>query len=59
MRVGFDLIAGPNNDAIGRTFLIAPAILIPLGIVILQTPLMPRACGHTARLHRSRRERLG
>jgi hypothetical protein len=43
LRVGFDLIAGPNNDAIGLSFLTAPAILIPLGIVILQTLLMSRA----------------
>jgi hypothetical protein len=48
LRVSFDLIAGPNNDGIGRAFLIAPAILIPLGIVILQTPLVARAYGYTA-----------
>ncbi len=46
LRVGFDLIAGPNNDAIGRAFLIAPAILTLVGIVILQTPLIPRADGY-------------
>jgi hypothetical protein len=48
LRVGLDLIAGPNNDTIGRAFLIAPAILIPLGIVILQTLLMSRAYCRTA-----------
>lgn len=45
LRVSFDLIAGPGNDAIGRSFLIAPAILLPLGFVILQTELLPRAFG--------------
>jgi hypothetical protein len=48
LRVSFDLIAGPDNDAIGRSFLIAPAILIPLGIVIVRTPLLPHAYGYTA-----------
>ena len=43
LRVSFDLIGGPGNDAIGRSFLIAPAILLPLGFVILQTQLLPRA----------------
>ena len=45
LRVSFDLIVGPGNDAIGRSFLIAPAILLPLGFVILQTRLLPRAYG--------------
>ena len=48
LRVSFDLIAGPNNDAIGRSFLIAPAILLPLGFVILQTRLLPRSYGWIA-----------
>jgi len=43
LRVSFGLIGGPGNDAIGRSFLIAPAILLPLGFVILQTQLLPRA----------------
>lgn len=45
LRVSFDVIAGPGNDAIGRSFLIAPAILLPLGVVILQTSLLSRAYG--------------
>jgi hypothetical protein len=45
LRVSFDLIGGPTNDAIGRSFLIAPAILLPLGFVILQTRLLPRSYG--------------
>ena len=49
MRVSFDLIAGPNNDAIGRSFLIAPAILLPLGFgALLQTRLLPRSYGWIA-----------
>jgi hypothetical protein len=48
LRVSFDLIAGPDNDAIGRSFLIAPAILLPLGFVILQTRLLPRSYGWIA-----------
>ena len=48
LRVSFDLIGGPGNDAIGRTFLIAPAILLPLGFVILQTRLLPRSYGWIA-----------
>ncbi|HEY2202740.1 MAG TPA: hypothetical protein VGH56_12715, partial [Solirubrobacteraceae bacterium] len=36
-----DLIGGPGNDPIGRSFLIAPAILLPLGFVILKTRLLP------------------
>jgi hypothetical protein len=45
LRVSFDLIGGPTNDAIGRSFLIAPAILLPLGFVILQTRLLPHSYG--------------
>jgi hypothetical protein len=48
LRVSFNLIGGPDNDAIGRTFLIAPAILLPLGFVILQTRLLPRSYGWIA-----------
>lgn len=48
LRVSFDLIGGPDNDAIGRSFLIAPAILLPLGFVILQTRLLPRSYGWIA-----------
>jgi hypothetical protein len=48
LRVSFDLMAGPNNDAVGRSFLIAPAILLPLGFVILQTRLLPRSYGWIA-----------
>jgi hypothetical protein len=48
MRVGFDLVVGPGNDAIGRSFLIAPAILLPLGFVILQTRVLPRSYGWIA-----------
>jgi hypothetical protein len=48
LRVSFDLIAGPMNDAIGRSFLIAPAILLPLGVVLLQSRLLPRAYGFVA-----------
>jgi hypothetical protein len=45
LRVSFDLIGGPGNDAVGRSFLIAPAILLPLGFVILQSQLLPRSYG--------------
>jgi hypothetical protein len=48
LRVSFDLMVGPGNDAIGRSFLIAPAILLPLGFVILQTRLLPRSYGWIA-----------
>jgi hypothetical protein len=48
LRVSFDLIGGPGNDAIGRSFLIAPAILLPLGFVMLQTLLLPRSYGWIA-----------
>jgi len=48
LRVSFDLVGGPGNDAIGRSFLLAPAILLPLGLVLLQTQLLPRAYGVTA-----------
>ena len=48
LRVSFDLVVGPGNDAIGRSFLIAPAILLPLGFVILQTRLLPRSYGWLA-----------
>lgn len=48
LRVSFDLIVGPGNDAVGRSFLIAPAILLPLGFVILQTRLLPRSYGWIA-----------
>jgi hypothetical protein len=48
LRVSFDLMVGPGNDAVGRSFLIAPAILLPLGFVILQTRLLPRSYGWIA-----------
>jgi hypothetical protein len=48
LRVSFDLVAGPGNDAIGRSFLLAPAILIPFGIVLVQTRFVPRAFGYAA-----------
>jgi len=48
LRVSFDLMVGPGNDAIGRSFLIAPAILLPIGFVILQTQLLPRSYGWIA-----------
>jgi hypothetical protein len=46
--VSFDLIAGPGNDAIGRVFLIAPPLLLPLGAVLLGSRLLPRAFGYAA-----------
>lgn len=48
LRVSFDLIGGPGNDAIGRSFLIAPAIVLAFGFVILQTRLLPRSYGWIA-----------
>ena len=44
----FDLIDGPGNDAVGRVFLIAPPLLLPLGAVLLGSQLLPRAFGSTA-----------
>ena len=46
--VSFDLIDGPGNDAVGRVFLIAPPLLLPLGAVVLGSRLLPRAFGYTA-----------
>jgi hypothetical protein len=46
--VSFDLIDGPGNDAVGRVFLIAPPLLLPLGAVLLGSQLLPRAFGYTA-----------
>ena len=46
--VSFDLIDGPGNDAVGRVFLIAPPLLLPLGAVALGSRLLPRAFGYTA-----------
>jgi len=46
--VSFDLIDGPGNDAIGRVFLIALPLLLPLGAALLGSRLLPRAFGHTA-----------
>jgi hypothetical protein len=46
--VSFDLIAGPGNDAIGRVFLIAPPLLLPLGAVLLGSRLLPRPFGYLA-----------
>ena len=46
--VSFDLIDGPGNDAVGRVFLIAPPLLLPLGAVLLGSQLLPRAFGSTA-----------
>lgn len=45
----FDLIAGPANDAVGRVFLLAPPLLLPLGAAILTSNVLPRrAFGYTA-----------
>jgi hypothetical protein len=41
--VSIDLIDGPANDAIGRMFLIAPPLLLPIGAVLLGSRLLPRA----------------
>ncbi len=38
-------MAGPTNDAVRRSLLIAPAVLLPLGFVILRTRLLPRSYG--------------
>jgi len=46
--VSFDLVDGPGNDAVGRMFLIAPPLLLPLGAVVLGSQLLPRALGYTA-----------
>lgn len=46
--VSFDLIAGPGNDAVGRVFLIAPPLLLPLGGVLLGSRLLPRPFGYAA-----------
>jgi hypothetical protein len=46
--VSFDLVDGPGNDAVGRVFLIAPPLLLPLGAVLLDSRLLPRAFGHIA-----------
>ena len=46
--VSFDLIAGPTNDGIGRVFLIALPLLLPLGAVLLSSRLLPRGFGYTA-----------
>lgn len=46
--ISFDLIDGPGNDAIGRVFLIALPLLLPLGAVLLGSRLPPRAFGYTA-----------
>ncbi len=44
----FDLIAGPANDAVGRVFLLAPPLLLPLGAAILASNVLPRrAFGYT------------
>jgi len=45
----FDLIAGPANDAVGRVFLLAPPLLLPLGAAILASNVLPRRTfGYTA-----------
>lgn len=46
--VSFDLIDGPHNDAIGRTFLLAPPLLLPVGSLLLRSPLLPRPFGYLA-----------
>jgi hypothetical protein len=46
--VSFELIDGPGNDAVGRVFLIAPPLLLPLGAVLLGSRLLPRAFGYIA-----------
>ena len=46
--VSFDLIDGPGNDAVGRVFLIAPPLLLPLGAVVLGSRLLPWAFGYAA-----------
>jgi hypothetical protein len=46
--VSFDLIDGPGNDAVGRVFLIAPPLLLPMGAVLLGSRLLPRTFGYSA-----------
>jgi hypothetical protein len=59
LRVSFDVIAGPNNDAVGRSFLIAPAILLPFGVVILQSALLPHSYGWIAIVFGTASQTLG
>jgi hypothetical protein len=33
--VSYDLIVGPTNDAVGRTFLLTLRLILPLGVVLL------------------------
>jgi hypothetical protein len=46
--VSYDLIVGPTNDAVGRTFLLTLPLILPLGVVLLGTT--PGSCrGGSAR----------
>jgi hypothetical protein len=48
--VSYDLIVGPTNDAVGRTFLLTLPLILPLGVVLLGAtpPILPRGFGHVA-----------
>jgi hypothetical protein len=48
--VSYDLIVGPTNDAVGRTFLLTLPLILPLGVVLLGTTpwLLPRGFGQVA-----------
>ena len=48
--VGYDLIVGPTNDAVGRTFLLTLPLILPLGVVLLGTAprILPRGFGQVA-----------
>jgi hypothetical protein len=48
--VSYDLIVGPTNDAVGRTFLLTLPLILPLGVVLLgATPrILPRGFGQVA-----------
>jgi hypothetical protein len=48
--VSYDLIVGPTNDAVGRTFLLTLPLLLPLGVVLLGTApaILPRGFGLVA-----------
>lgn len=48
--VSYDLVVGPTNDAVGRTFLLTLPLILPLGVVLLgATPrMLPRGFGYAA-----------
>jgi hypothetical protein len=48
--VSYDLIVGPANDAVGRTFLLTLPLILPLGVVLLGAtpPILPRWFGQVA-----------